>query len=203
MNAPRMEFSGVWPTFLVRRQLAGCEQPNEALVKYITQQEARKTDQTARFRDQQIFESDNRAVRWLKEQIDQTAAGFLHQVGVRFQAFWTYTGWYNVNRYGDHHGPHNHPRSTMSGTYYVQVPPDQERIEDMLAKPACISFYDPRTAANMVTVGTEPDARYAHTVQPSAGMLLMWPSPLQHQVHPNLSDEQRISISFNLMLERK
>ena len=195
-----MEFSGVWPTFLVRRQLAGCEQPNEALVKYITQQEARKTDQTARFRDQQIFESDNRAVRWLKEQIDQTAAGFLHQVGVRFQAFLTYTGWYNVNRYGDHHGPHNHPRSTMSGTYYVQVPSDQERIEDPLARPACISFYDPRVGANMVTVGTEPDAKPAYVVSPAAGTLLMWPSPVEHSVHPNLSKQHRISISFNLQM---
>ena len=200
MNAPRMEFSGVWPTYLVRRQLPGCEQPNEALVKYITQQEARKTDQTARFREQQIFETDNRAVRWLKEQIDQTAAGFLHHVGVRFQAFWTYTGWYNVNRYGDHHGPHNHPRSTMSGTYYVQVPADQERVDDPLARPACISFYDPRIGANMVTIGTEPDAKSAYVVSPTAGTLLLWPSPVEHSVHPNLSKEHRISISFNLQM---
>ena len=195
-----MEFSGVWPTYLVRRQLGGCEQPNAALVKYISEQEARKKDQTAQFRDQQIFESDNRAVRWLKEQIDQTAAGFLHQVGVRFKAFWTYTGWYNVNRYGDHHGPHNHPRSTMSGTYYVQVPSDQEQLDDPLARPACISFYDPRIGANMVTIGTEPDAKSAYVVSPAAGTLLMWPSPVEHSVHPNLSKQHRISISFNLQM---
>jgi hypothetical protein len=29
----------------------------------------------------------------------------------------------------------------------------------------------------------------------------MWPSPLQHQVHPNLTEEQRISISYNLILD--
>jgi hypothetical protein len=44
MNAPRMEFNGVWPTFLVRRQLPGHEQPNEALAKYIGEQEARVAD---------------------------------------------------------------------------------------------------------------------------------------------------------------
>jgi uncharacterized protein (TIGR02466 family) len=195
-----MEFSGVWPTFLVRRQLAGCEQPNEALKKLIAQQEARRADNTARFREQDFFSGDNRAVRWLKDQIDQTAAGFLRHVGVTWPVFWTYTGWYNVNRYGDHHGPHNHPRCTMSGTYYVRVPSDQEHVEDPLARPACISFYDPRTGANMVTVGTESDARPAYVVSPTAGTLLMWPSPVQHSVHPNLSREHRISISFNLQM---
>lgn len=52
----------------------------------------------------------------------------------------------------------------------------------------------------MITIGPESDARSAHTVHPSAGTLLMWPSPLQHYVHPNLSEEQRISASFNLMI---
>jgi uncharacterized protein (TIGR02466 family) len=195
-----MEFNGVWPTFLVRRQLADCERPNEALAKHIAEQEARQKDSTARFRDQDFFSGENRAVKWLKDQIDQTAAGFLAHVGVRWPVFWTYTGWYNVNRYGDHHGPHNHPRCTMSGTYYVRVPSDQEHVEDPLARPACISFYDPRVGANMVTVGSEPDAQSAYVVSPAAGTLLMWPSPVEHSVHPNLSRQHRISISFNLQM---
>ena len=200
MNVPRMEVNGVWPTFLVRRQLADYEKPNEALVKFIVQQEAREADATVRFREQKLFASDNRAVRWLKDQIDQTAAGFLRHVGVHWPVVWTCTGWYNVNRYGDHHGPHNHPRCTMSGTYYVSVPSDQEQVEDPLARPACISFYDPRTGANMNAVGTEYDAKPVYVVSPTAGTLLMWPSPVQHAVHPNLSREHRISISFNLQM---
>ena len=200
MNVPRMEINGVWPTFLVRRQLADYEKPNEALVKFIVQQEAREANSTARFREQKLFASDNRAVRWLKDQIDQTAEGFLRHVGVHWPVIWTHTGWYNVNRYGDHHGPHNHPRCTMSGTYYVSVPSDQEQVEDPLARPACISFYDPRTGANMNAVGTEYDAKSVYVVSPTAGMLLMWPSPVQHAVHPNLSREHRISISFNLQM---
>ena len=53
----------------------------------------------------------------------------------------------------------------------------------------------------MVTVGSEPDARAAHVVRPSAGTLLMWPSPLQHYVHPNLSEEHRVTISYNLIMD--
>ena len=31
---------------------------------------------------------------------------------------------------------------------------------------------------------------------------MMWPSPVQHYVHPNLSEEPRVSISFNVIMER-
>jgi uncharacterized protein (TIGR02466 family) len=76
-------------------------------------------------------------------------------------------------------------------------------VDDPRAHSACISFYDPRTGANMITVGSEPDARSTHVVRPSAGTLLMWPSPMQHAVHPNLSEELRITISFNLYVDRR
>lgn len=130
-------------------------------------------------------------MQWLKSQVEQTADAFLQQVGVQRQVAWTLMGWCNTNRYGDHHAPHTHPGAYLSGTYYVRVPG------------GAISFFDPRTGANMVTAGMESDARAAHTVRPSAGTLLMWPSPLQHQVHPNLAEALRVSISFNLKPARK
>jgi uncharacterized protein (TIGR02466 family) len=196
--APRMTFNGLWPTLLLSRRLPGFEKPNAGLAAYIAEQEAREADYTARFQEQNLFSREHPAVRWLKEQIEQTAVGFLGHVGIRGNLSWTLMGWYNTNRYGDHHAPHTHPKSYLSGTYYVQVPAAPERADGPRARPGCISFYDPRTAANMVTVGTESDARAAHTVLPSAGLLMMWPSPVQHYVHPNLSREHRISISFNL-----
>ena len=166
------------------------------------EQEAREADYTARYQEQSFFSSERPAVRWLKEQIDQTTISFLLHVGIERPLSWRTVGWYNTNRYGDHHAPHTHPRAYLSGTYYVRVPPAPASVDDPRARPGCISFYDPRTGANMITVGSEPDARAAHVVLPSAGMLMMWPSPLQHYVHPNLSEEHRVTISFNLMMNR-
>ena len=200
---PRMVFNGVWPTLLVSRRLPAFEQPNAGLIEHIHAQEAREKDFTARFHEQSFFSSKHPSVRWLREQIDQTARAFLRQAGIERALSWKLVGWYNVNRYGDHHAPHTHSGCYLSGTYYVQVPPAPAVVEDPRAHPGCISFYDPRTAANMVTVGTEPDARSVHTVHPGAGTLLLWPSPVQHQVHPNLSEQTRITISFNLMLDRQ
>jgi len=199
---PRMAFSGVWPTMLVRRRLPGFEQPTADLAAHIVEQEAREADYTARYQEQSLFSIPHPAVGWLKEQIDQTTTAFLRHVGIERTLSWTVWGWYSVNRYGDHHAPHTHPRSYLSGTYYVRVPPAPASVDDPKARPACISFYDPRTGANMITVGPEPDARSVHVVRPSAGTLLLWPSPVQHYVHPNLSQEQRVSISFNVIMDR-
>lgn len=200
--APRMAFNGVWPTMLITRRLPGFERPTAGLAAYILEQEAREADYTARYQEQSFLSNERPAVRWLKDQINQTTTAFLRHAGIERALSWTLVSWYNVNRYGDHHAPHTHPKSYLSGTYYVRVPPAPENVDDPRARPACISFYDPRTGANMITVGSEPDARAAHVVRPSAGTLLMWPSPVQHYVHPNLSEELRITISFNLMMDR-
>ena len=197
---PRMAFNGVWPTLLVRRLLPGFEQPTDGLAVHIAEQEAREANYTARYEEQNFLSSEHAPVRWLKDQVDQTTAALLRHLGILRPMSWTLHAWYNVNRYGDHHAPHTHPKSSLSGTYYVRVPPEPGRADDPLARPGCISFYDPRTGANMITVGSEPDARPAYVVRPSAGTLLMWPSPMQHYVHPNLSEEHRISISFNLTM---
>jgi uncharacterized protein (TIGR02466 family) len=202
VTTPRMVFNGVWPTLLLRRRLPGYEQPNAGLAAHILEQEAREADFTARYQEQNFFASERPAVRWLNHQINQTAIAFLRQMGIERALSWSLFAWYNTNRYGDHHAPHTHPRSYLSGTYYVRVPPAPASVDDPRAHPGCISFYDPRTGANMITAGSEPDARAAHVVRPSAGTLLMWPSPLQHYVHPNLSEEHRVTISYNLIMDR-
>ena len=185
---------------LVRRQPPGFEQPTEGLAAHILEQEGRERDYTARYQEQDFFVSQKPPVRWLKDQINQTVTAFLSHSGVKKLPTWSLFAWYSVNRYGDHHAPHTHPKSYLSGTYYVRIPPAPANVDDPRAKPACISFYDPRTGANMITVGSEPDARASHVVRPSPGTLLMWPSPVQHYVHPNLSEALRISISFNVMM---
>lgn len=198
---PRMAFNGVWPTLLISRRLPDYEKPNAELAAQIREQEAREKDYTARYLEQGFLAGEHPAVRWLREQVNQTVGAFLRQVGIERHLNWKLASWYNINRYGDHHAPHTHPRSYLSGTYYVRVPSEPASVDDPCARPACISFYDPRTGANMVTVGAEPDARAAHVVRPSDGTLMMWPSPVQHYVHPNLSQEQRITISFNVIMD--
>lgn len=201
IGTKRMAFTGVWPTLLVKRQLPGFEKQNAGLAAHIAEQEAREADFTARYLQQSFFASKDPSVQWLKEQIDLTVTGFLAHYGITRHLSWKMFGWYNVNRYGDHHAPHTHPWAYLSGTYYVQMPPASPDARGHSAEQACISFYDPRTAANMITAdAADPGARAAHVVRPIPGSLLLWPAPLQHQVHPNLTQDIRISISFNVVM---
>lgn len=64
-----------------------------------------------------------------------------------------------------------------------------------------ISFYDPRATVNMLVPAGEGAGRHEFTLRLDPGTLLLWHSSPNHLVHPNESEETRISISFKLVLE--
>jgi uncharacterized protein (TIGR02466 family) len=87
---------------------------------------------------------------------------------------------------------HSHPNNFLSGVYYVQCD----------AKANVIRFYDPRPQsevimpprlrqnvynANMIELETKP------------GRLVLFPAWLKHDVPTNLSERERISVSFDMM----
>ena len=107
-----------------------------------------------------------------------------------------------ASTFGDYHDCHNHPRSYLSGTYYVHVPADPEELPGRAdRRPGCITLYDPRSSANMTAIRGDPNVEPEHTVTPRAGLMLLWPAFVNHFVHPNLSRAPRVSVSFNVMLD--
>tara|TARA_B100000900_G_C20469802_1_gene670861 strand:+ start:32 stop:640 length:609 start_codon:yes stop_codon:yes gene_type:complete len=106
---------------------------------------------------------------------------------VRISQLWT-----NVNRKGDWNIIHQHGQYTLSGTYYVKVPKDSGGI----------IFRDPRSAAiGNYFMNTNFDKGECKHVKPMEGLLAIWPAYLDHFVEPSNSDEERISISFDLMVK--
>nr|WP_294170103.1 TIGR02466 family protein [uncultured Sphingomonas sp.] len=99
--------------------------------------------------------------------------------------------WVNLLRGGGGHGGHLHPHSIISGTLYVEVPPGS----------GAIRFEDPRLAMMMAAPPRLADApeplQSFVTVQPRAGLLLLWESWLRHEVLPGSGRGERLSISFN------
>lgn len=107
----------------------------------------------------------------------------------------TLHGWANVLRQGQYNTLHSHPNSFWSGVYFVtdnpQVPeqPFSGRLE----------LIDPRPGASLsYTDITQLYGRFM--LNPVAGQVVMFPSWLQHQVHPCFSQTPRISVAFNIML---
>jgi len=99
--------------------------------------------------------------------------------------------WINILPEGGIHTSHIHPHSVISGTTYVAMPDGASAIK----------FEDPRLAMMMAAPTRVKDARdelrtffYA---KPEVGDVLLWESWLRHEVPMNMSEEERISVSFN------
>lgn len=99
--------------------------------------------------------------------------------------------WVNLLRSGGHHSAHIHPHSIISGTLYVEVPKGS----------GAIRFEDPRLPMMMSAPTRRLDApaelQPFVTVEPRAGLLLLWESWLRHEVLPGTTARERLSISFN------
>lgn len=105
----------------------------------------------------------------------------------------TITGcWANVAAKGGSHIAHTHPNNYLSGVYYVQTQKGADHIV----------FDDPRVQRSVIS----PRVRELNeTNAPKVvmgvqeGLLVMFPSWLVHSVGFNTSNEERISVSFNIM----
>ncbi len=195
-------FFSLWPTLFLRRQLPGHEAANEALLRLIEKLEDDNRDLTTDYRDRNLLGLDDPAAQWLRDCINVTVIDYLRRIGMNYPIDWTLQGWANVNRFGDYHDPHNHPHAYLSGTYYVAVPKGREALHTRRdVRPGCISFYDPRGAVNMTAIKDDPQIEAEHTLCPEAGEILLWPAFVHHFVHPNLSREPRVSVSFNAVLK--
>lgn len=201
-TADKNGFLQLWPTTLLQRFLPGHEQANRALSALIEHLEAGNEDLTTDYLSDNLMSNEHPAMQWLKECVNKTVIDYLHRQGLDYSVNWSLHGWANINRFGDYHDLHNHPHSYLSGTYYVAVPEQQSEAgsrNDL--SPGAISFYDPRPQANMNAIRGDAQISPQFTLLPQPGMILMWPSFLHHLVHPNLSRQKRISISFNVLLK--
>lgn len=185
-------FLDLWPTVLVRRRIADHAQPNAELVALIEAMDSAAEQLTTRYQGVDFLGMEHAAVRWLRAAIEETVVGYFRASGMDYPIRWSMQSWPNINRRGDYHSPHNHAWCYMSGTYYVKMPADGS---------GAISFYDPRAAVNMLGPAAAGAGGAEYTLHPDPGTLLLWHSSLNHLVHPNVSEETRISISFNIVLD--
>jgi uncharacterized protein (TIGR02466 family) len=129
----------------------------------------------------------------LEKALDKHVAAFCEALGFDLQgkklkcnAFWI-----NILPEGGTHSSHIHPHSVISGTTYVAMP----------AGTSALKLEDPRLAMMMLSPLRKKDAPQELQpfvyVKPEVGELLLWESWLRHEVPMNMSEEERISVSFN------
>ena len=103
--------------------------------------------------------------------------------------------WLNVNVPGSYNHLHNHAGSILSGVYYVKATPEQGNIFFERGDNAEY-FLPPMEKPNYFT-------STATTYKSMTNAIYIFPGWLKHSVQPNLTKEDRISISFNYGVKAK
>jgi len=110
---------------------------------------------------------------------------------------WSIIAWANVSRANDFNAIHYHG-GFWSGVYYVSVGNDIGDGAD-----GSIVFRNP-TAASMIAGLIQAPALLKRcfsselNIRPTPGLLLVFPSWLEHWVRPHRSQQPRISVAFNV-----
>lgn len=114
--------------------------------------------------------------------------------------------WPVVSELGQVVGRHHHPNAHISGVYYLNG--------DGSGRSGCLRFFPPRSPNELVpglAVGHDGplasgsaaanrwNAPWAD-IAPRAGLLLLFPSSVDHAVLDNEEEDSRFSISFDLVL---
>ncbi len=97
--------------------------------------------------------------------------------------------WININPPGAYNHLHNHAGGVLSGVYYLRASEDQGNIFFERGDDA-VYFLPPTDKPNYFN-------STATTYKSITDAVYIFPSWLKHSVQPNLSKEDRISISFN------
>ena len=98
--------------------------------------------------------------------------------------------WANINPPGAYNAPHIHPNAHFSGVYYVKASKDSGK----LARPGV------QLSMPVRKKGQPPKDLWREVhLEPKEGRIIMFPYYLWHCVEPNLSNDIRISVSFNFI----
>ena len=81
--------------------------------------------------------------------------------------------WFNINPKGAYHRWHSHGGATQVGVFYISVPENSGNIEFRYKK-------------------------LIHSIAPYNGLLLIFPAGLEHQVLSSRSNQDRITMAFNI-----
>lgn len=164
---------------------------NSSEKKYISELEMIDNIGNLMSKNDKVLESDELSdlKRFIDEQIFNYKKNLLH-IKDENEIYVTQS-WVNNSHPSQYHSKHKHPNSVISGVMFIDenkdcsLPPIRfYRTQEMFP----ISFsYDDLNEFNAS----------AREFDPAPGMLMLFPSLLEHGVEKNTSDQVRTSISFN------
>ena len=135
------------------------------------------------------FQSDNFNFEQVFPSIYHHLKPFIKEISEEIEQELNLTGaWLNINKKGDSNIQHCHPNSVISGVIYLQVNDNT----------GMINFKNPTSSQHYPVNNANPTFGGSYSISPLVNEVVFFPSYLEHYVSANMSDEDRISIAFNL-----
>lgn len=133
----------------------------------------------------------------LAQFINLSAREYMNHTGFNPDSDLRIESWLNLNLPDTHHGRHEHFGCFISGVLWLVTPENSGNF----------TIFDPISTRaqnnvqyNFARIPNNEYNRNIHSIVPSEGKLIMFPSWLQHQVESNESNDARISIAFNIWM---
>jgi hypothetical protein len=187
-----LEIIKLWPSVFLESHLPAHE---DATRRLIALAESRPGDA--------VFAIDDPGVAWLKDQLAHAVDAYLHRTGYAQAHRWGARAHFAVQKFGEYRSLGNQPGADLAGMYVLRWPSQQVSAggrDDGL--PGYLSFYDPRVAMNMNAIKRDPYHGYHQSVQPRAGLLLLWPAYVNYFLHPNHSKDAALRVAFDVNFQQ-
>ena len=124
---------------------------------------------------------------------------FLQQYSIIKNYDWNVKGiWFNINPKYSFNNLHTHSDCDFSAVYYLQVPKNSGSIVFENPNSVMLNHKFFQYPFNYNEINSN-----SYKVEPQEDMLILFPSYLPHRVQQNLSDKDRICLSFNFSVDIK
>jgi len=131
---------------------------------------------------------------WVKTCIDDYLT---NEIFMKYSDHFVTESWLNVNQRGGSQPVHSHPNSIISGTYYVQTLSEHPPLEFHRARP---SDQQPFISLSEQYAINHPNTTNKIGFPTVQDTMIVWQSPLYHAHAPLQVKGQRISLSWNALV---
>ena len=105
--------------------------------------------------------------------------------------------WMNINGKDNFNSAHNHPGCHLAGVFWIQSPKGCGNLE--LQSPNSFTMFQ-EMSRYTESFQKKSSVYPVYMFPPTEGTILLFPASIMHKVESNQSDEDRISVAFNLHL---
>jgi uncharacterized protein (TIGR02466 family) len=139
------------------------------------------------FRSNFIEELD---LKYFKKILNTSITHFMYTIGQPTDFEYNiYESWMTLTKSNESAIPHAHPRADIAGVYYYKTN----------CRDGNITFLPPYPLTDWASGAPNPTQV---TYTPEVGKLLLFPGSLMHYVTNNDTDDDRVSVSFNIKFKR-